>query len=142
MEINRKKLYRIARKIKYLVELDLGTHLPVTFFLIDQKTMKSNFGEGTKGYCDSNNIAICVENIVLNERLYNGFIKTVAHELRHSWQDDRERVFSKISKKYMKKAREYYSHLKGFKTLIRMEADALQYEDYFYKNFSYKIRKF
>jgi hypothetical protein len=142
MEINKKKLYRVANKIKELVEIDLEEHLEVRFHIIDKKTMKKHFGDGAKGYFDGPDVAICVENIINGERLFHGFIKTVAHELRHAWQDDREKIFSKIRKKYINKAKAMYPGLRSFKSLIRREADAIQYEEYFFKNYSKNFRKF
>ncbi len=141
--INKKKLYRVARRVKDLIELDLMTRLDSRFFIfVDPKEHRIKDAEYAKGLIYDNNIIVIINNITKDENLYEGFIKTVAHELRHAWQDEQRRVNGKILKKYFNIVKRKYPELRSLKTESRMEADAFQYEDYFFKKYSSKIRKF
>jgi hypothetical protein len=141
--MNKLRLQRLARKIKIFAEGEMGIILDVRIYIITKEKMKELDFNHTKGlYNGLNSIYVCPENIVNTEKLFNGFIKTVAHELRHYWQYETGKTSKKIYQKYLNKAERYYGDISENKKYIREEADAYQFESRFFRKYSRRFRRF
>jgi predicted SprT family Zn-dependent metalloprotease len=141
--MKKQKLQAVARRIKILAEGELDLILDVRIYIIDKKKMDKMDIRGTQGlYNGLNSIYICPDNIKEEELLFNGFIKTVAHELRHYWQYETGKTYRKIYKKYMNQAKRNYGLFTDDKRTIREEADAYQFENKFFKKYSRRFRRF
>jgi hypothetical protein len=141
--MKKQKLQAVARKIKKIAEWELGIVFDVRIYIIDKKKMGKMDFEGTHGlYNGLNSIYVCPDNIKQEDTLFRGFIKTVAHELRHYWQYETGRVYKKIYKKHMNRAKRNYGEFTDDKRTIIEEADAYQFESNFFKKYSRRFRRF